>query len=278
MQSADLGVMRADELSQLAQEIFPSTPASVDASVEFLDAAAADEDERLLDDVLQRLLVRRKHGSKHSWADKGAAEEVEEGAAAGEASGDDVSHLRIPRAVDNASLLQTLAIKDALIKQMEAVMLLPPPEHSVTVGLGRKAQALVANARRREAVLACKLKALNGEVHAMRKRELQAARINRGLRRKLCDTLADVDAVALRREVRTLRADLSAALTREAALERELRIANHAMEVDRLALSQNAAHERKLRDDMDYVRRVASSAMTARAYDAMGIPLGDVPV
>ena len=50
------------------------------------------------------------------------------------------------------------------------------------------------------------------------------------------------------------------------------------MEVDRLALSQNAAHERKLRDDMDYVRRVASSAMTARAYDAMGIPLGDVPV
>ena len=161
--------------------------------------------------------------------DKGAAEEVEEGAAAGEASGDDVSHLRIPREVDNASLLQTLAIKDALIKQMEAVMLLPPPEHSVTVGLGRKAQALVANARRREAVLACKLKALNGEVHAMRKRELQAARINRGLRRKLCDTLADVDAVALRREVRTLRADLSAALTREAALERELRIANHAM-------------------------------------------------
>ena len=77
MQSADLGVMRADELSQLAQEIFPSTPASVDASVEFLDAAAADEDERLLDDVLQRLLVRRKHGSKHSWADKGAAEEVD---------------------------------------------------------------------------------------------------------------------------------------------------------------------------------------------------------
>ena len=38
-------------------------------------------------------------------------------------------------------------------------------------------------------------------------------------------------------------------------------------------IDTNRAAERKLRDDMDYVRRVASHAMSARAADAMGVPI-----
>ena len=180
--------------------------------------------------------------------------------------------LRIPRETDRIALLQTLALKDALCRQLEAALLLPPPDQAVTVGLSRRAQALIANARRREAVLACRLKALTREVDGFRRREAQAAHINLGLRRRLRDALTDLDAIAMRREVRTLRADLSAALAREAELQRTLLLAGQRIEADRFTISQNAAAERKLRDDMDYVRRVASHAMYNRAADAMGTP------
>ena len=78
-------------------------------------------------------------------------------------------------------------------------------------GMSRRAQALVANARRREAVMRCKLQALNREVEQFRKRELEATQINAGLKRRLRDALTDLDAIAMRREVRTLRADLARA-------------------------------------------------------------------
>ena len=150
-------------------------------------------------------------------------------------------------------------------------VLLPQPENSATVPLTRRAQALVANARRREAVLACKLKALTLEVEHFRKREVEAVRINHGLRRRLRDALTDLDAIALRREVRTLRADLSAALAREAALQRSVLLANQRIEADYIKIGEHGVKERKLRDDMEYLRRVAYNAMAARASAAMGV-------
>ena len=188
----------------------------------------------------------------------------------------DAPNVRVPRETDRVALLKTLAIKDALIRQLEATLLLPPPDQSITVQLSRRAQALVANARRREAVLACKLKALGAELDGYRQREAEAARVNHGLKRRLRDALTDLDAINMRREVRSLRADLGAALAREAKLQHALLLANQRIEADQFSLSQQSAKETKLRDDMDYVRRVASAAMAARAADAMGVPQSGV--
>ena len=179
--------------------------------------------------------------------------------------------MRIPRENDAASLLNTLAIKDALLRQMEAALLLPLPEQAMlTAGLSRRAAALVANARRREALLAIKLRALTSEVEGFRKREKAAVAVNAGLRKRLNQTLNDLDAISLRREVRELRADLRAALGREAALQKELVTASHRIAAGSAMLERNAAAERKMRDDMDYVRGIAVHAMSARAADALG--------
>ena len=110
------------------------------------------------------------------------------------------------------------------------------------------------------------------EVQQHRRRELEAAALNKSLRRQLRAALNDVDAITMRREVRTLRADLSAALAREAALTRDIMVAQRHLEADRVTISANAANEQKLRDDLDYMRRIAAGAMSARAHEAMGVP------
>ena len=61
--------------------------------------------------------------------------------------------------MDVPSLLQSLNIKDALLRQLEAALVLPPPPVTNS-GLSRRAAGLVANAQRREAVLQLKLKGL----------------------------------------------------------------------------------------------------------------------
>jgi hypothetical protein len=292
------------DLAGLADDIFgppPPRPLAVAVAQDELD----DADEAALDAVLHRMLVRRKHASRHAWtaeresapAREGAAEResapAREGAAAHERATEPspleeeeeeaadtadvrqpplrVESLRIPRESDRVALLQTVAIKDAVLRQMEAALLLPPPDQAVTVGLSRRAQALVANARRREAVMGCKVKALSHELDGFRRREAQAAQINLGLRRRLKEALTDVDAIALRREVRTLRADLSAALAREAELRRVLLLHQQRIESDAFTIAQHEAKEQKLRDDMEYLRRVASASLSARAADAMGV-------
>ena len=63
---------------------------------------------------------------------------------------------RHPTEHDAIYLVQALAIKDALLRQMEAALLLPPPpQHEVRAGQGLSARgaALVANGRRREALV-----------------------------------------------------------------------------------------------------------------------------
>ena len=110
---------------------------------------------------------------------------------------------RLPREHDAESLLRTIAIKDNLLRQMEDSLLLPPPDQLAIRGLGRRAAALVANARRREAVLALKLRASTRELDNFRKREDRAVELNRGLRRRLQHTQADMNALTLRREART---------------------------------------------------------------------------
>ena len=94
--------------------------------------------------------------------------------------------------------------------------------------------------------------------------------INAALRKRLCDTMADLDAISLRREVRELRADLRAALGREAALQRELMSASNHIATSNATLKRNAATERRMQADMDYVRGIAVHAMSARAADALG--------
>ena len=247
-----------DSIAMLAHDLFPpSTPTP--------SSAADDDDDAALDGVLRRLLSRRH--APLAWPAHDARDDT---AADGDVPAPPLGDptLRIPREYDRAALLQTIAIKDAQVKQLEGVLLVPPADPSATIGLSRRTQALVANARRREAVMSCKLKALSREVHGYRQRELAAARINRALRRQLRDALNDLDAIALRREVRTLRADLSAALAREAALQRELLNASLVHEADRFALSQSHEDKRRLRNDMDYVRQVAVASMAARAADA----------
>lgn len=268
----------------------------------------SDDEDAALDAALHRLLIRRKHGSAHAWVggldeavpaapEQAPAVEVlirrKHGSAHARAGGLDEpepapaqpaaavevtapppqpEYLRLPRELDRGALLQALAIKDALIQQLESALLMPPPDQSVTVQMSRRAQALVANARRREAVLSCKLKALSREVYQFRQREVAAAQLNRALKHKLKAALTDLDAVALRREVRTLRADLEAALAREAALHKEMLVCQRHLEVDRVTISAHGEREQRLRDDLDYMRRMATNAMNARAHDAMGVP------
>ena len=196
-------------------------------------------------------------------ADGGSAESSAEGP-------DWRTHPRLPRETDAAWLLQTLSIKEAQLRQMEACLLLPPPDQQLLTSMSRRAQALVANARRREAVLALKLRGLNHELRLFRKRELRAAQINRALRNKLREVLDAHEPNRLRHEARTLRADLDAALAREEALRRQLADAAAKGAADTAALAHAAATQRKLADDLEYVRGVAVHAMNARAESALG--------
>ena len=262
--------MSASDFTALASDLFPPAPSTTTAASSAIDAADArdDKEEAELEAALKKLLTRQQHSKPHAWTAP-APEPTAPAPATDEP--EEPQSLRIPKEHDRTSLLQTISIKDALVRQMEAALLLPQPENSATVPLTRRAQALVANARRREAVLACKLKALTLEVEHFRKREVEAVRINHGLRRRLRDALTDLDAIALRREVRTLRADLSAALAREAALQRSVLLANQRIEADYIKIGEHGVKERKLRDDMEYLRRVAYNAMAARASAAMGV-------
>ena len=250
-----------EELQLLGADFFPPAP-----------TPTAIIDDNTLDASLRRLQIRRQHAYGHAWAPPPATEQVlpaaepavaaaaaaaasvhfQEQAGAtpstGSSSGEERA-MRIPRENDAASLLNTLAIKDALLRQMEAALLLPLPEQAMlTAGLSRRAAALVANARRREALLAIKLRALTSEVEGFRKREKAAVAVNAGLRKRLNQTLNDLDAISLRREVRELRADLRAALGREAALQKELVTASARIEAgNAAALQQKATAERKMR-------------------------------
>jgi hypothetical protein len=236
---------------------------------------------------LRELQVRKHHARAHAWepkqritTDADAPATPKEGNAASKSSPRNdgkektaapTTSERIPRENDAVALMHTLAIKDAALRQMEAALLTPLPEQALlTVGLSRRAAALVANARRREAVLGLKLRALTREVEEFRKREKAAVAINSGLRKRLCDTLTDLDAISLRREVRELRVDLRAALGREAALQRELMNASNHIAKSNATLERNAASERRMQADMEYVRGIAVHAMSARAADAIG--------
>lgn len=121
------------DIAKLAQEFFPAPPAAARAD------RAEDEDDAELDATLHHLLVRRRHGERHAWvhADAAAAKESAEAMMAADSSAfAGEAELRIPREYDRTSLLQSLAIKDALLRQMEAALLLqPPPDPSATVGL-----------------------------------------------------------------------------------------------------------------------------------------------
>jgi hypothetical protein len=276
----------ADELEEmrlLGADFFPTPPARRPPFPDNYD----DEEARL-----RELQVRKHHARAHAWeppthaTDTGtgtghpaaapkSSDKVEATAGPSEAVKPEVKEGstsdRIPRENDAVGLMQTLAIKDAALRQMEAALLTPLPEQALlTVGLSRRAAALVANARRREAVLALKLRALTREVEEFRKREKAAVAINAGLRKRLCDTLTDLDAISLRREVRELRADLRAALGREAALQRELMSASNHIAKSNATLERNAAAERRMQADLDYVRGIAVHAMSARAADALG--------
>jgi hypothetical protein len=273
LEAEDLALLHA-----LGQELFPQSSMTTLAMP-------------TLDEEIRNLTIRRTHGRSHAWTADNASQTAASAAhrtAASAAAPDtpmaaetapinspSAQHeQRIPRETDVAWLWQTVSIKDALLKQMEAALLLPPPDQTITVGLSRRAQALVANARRREAVLGAKLKAVSKELDAFRVRELKAAQINAGLRRRLRAALTDLDAVTLRREVRTLRADLRAALDREALLQRELLRARERIEEDGAAMRATEAAATELRRTFDYVRGVAfvhGQARTALGDDWQGM-------
>lgn len=264
------------ELARLLSETFPAA-GTAGAAVTTDSATAAK---------LIELQARRLHARRHAW---GRDSDLPDGQATAPAAAepeheeepvrDSPSHgeprrwrptHQLPSEHDAAALLQTVHIKETLIQQLEAALLMPPPQHGVTVGLSRRVQGLVANARRREAVLAVKLKALGAELNEFRRRERKAVEVNAGLRRRLRDALSDHDAVSLRREVRTLRADLSAALSREQQLQAALLQAHRRIDADAAALQQARERQQTLASDMDYVRQVAVHAMSARAGDALG--------
>lgn len=84
-----------------------------------------------------------------------AADAAERSAAA--AAVDTSPNPRLPREADAVHLLQVLGIKEQMLQQMEAAVMRPVPGAD-SAGLSRRAAALVANARRREAVCALKLR------------------------------------------------------------------------------------------------------------------------
>ena len=199
---------------------------------------------------VERLEARQTHAKQHAWWPP-HHETTPPGATK--------SHRtrRIPREHDAAALVQALQIKDALLLHMEQTLLPPSAEHASTVMMDRRSQGLIANARRREAALALKCRALEMELGSFRRREREAVAINTDLRRRLRDALADNDAVRLRHEVRTLRADLSSALAREHTLQGALLHAQLLNVSNDGALERSKQQQQAMTEDADYFRHVA---------------------
>ena len=101
---------------------------------------------------------------------------------------------RIPRETDRRALLQTIATRDDLIRQMETALFSPDFLDELmklqTMGLSKRAAALVSTARRREAVLELQMRALTSEVDAFRSREEEAEALNASLHEQLDDARA----------------------------------------------------------------------------------------
>ena len=291
-----------DDIADLMSDLFPVAPDEVGSGADNVEWIGNAEDVEV--DELHRLQLRREHGSRHAWTQtspqwrslvqstqtsptpRGSAstqQRVESTCNSpaqqhAQSLQDDnvrlLDQLRIPRENDAVNLQQMLHVKDIFIRQMQSTLLPPAAEHAETVNLSRRAQGLVANARRREAMFALSHKALTLEVEQFRARERKAVHINAALRRRLREVLTDHDAIALRREVRTLRADLGAALAREAALQKELMRASFRIEADEAAMSRQMSSERRMREDLEYVRAVAVHAMSTSAANALGDPPG----
>ena len=174
---------------------------------------------------------------------------------------------RVPREDDLDNLFRLLAIKDAVILKLRSLLPLPPSKHA-THGLPKRAASLIADARRREAVLNLQVRELTLQLAAFREREARAVQVNADLRRHLADT----NALILKHEVHTLRTDLHASLAREAQLQDELLVAHERIGRAEGLLVRNAAVERELRYDLRQVADVAMHAMAARSAMAWGDP------
>ena len=172
---------------------------------------------------------------------------------------------RVPREDDLDNLLRLLAIKDAVILKLRSLLPLPPSKHA-THGLPKRAASLIADARRREAVLSLQVRELTLQLAAFREREARAVQVNADLRRHLAAT----NALILKHEVHTLRTDLHASLAREAQLQDELLVAHERIGRAEGLLARNAAVERELRYDLRQVADVAMHAMAARSAMALG--------
>ena len=258
-----------EELRLLGVDYFPATPMVPSSPAPLVDQAEIDTAIA----NIQRIRVRKQHAKAHAWEPSRATGDVPARGTRDKGSIDAVAGRegRIPLETDVASLLQTIAIKDALLRQLEAALLTPLPEQALlSVGLSRRAAALVANARRREAVLGLKLRACTRELEDFRKREKEAVLTNARLIQKLNATLTDLDAVSLRREVRELRADLRAALGREAQLQQELLIVSQRLNAASASNERKNETEGKMRQDMEYLRSVAVHAMSSRVADVLG--------
>lgn len=175
---------------------------------------------------------------------------------------------RIPRETDARALLQTLATQDDLIRQMELALFSPEYLDELvklqTVGLSRRAAALVATARRREAVLELQLRALTTEVDAFRAREKEAEDINESLHEQLGDAHADLnDALADLDGMRREQEDAKASMHRQVHRTRE---ANSAHEMTLQAeLRAAAQREMALRHELHLQQHAAATAATAAA-------------
>lgn len=169
---------------------------------------------------------------------------------------------RIPREDDVESLLETIDSQAKMIRQLEQAVFAPPPElpRLVQTGISPRAASLVINARRREAVLDLKLRALVAEFDGFRSREAEAAAVNASLRKRLrralsqLETARDVEYAAVQRlqgEIQTERLEQAAREHRlvaqlGAAKEREARLGDaSASREARLRAELHAAMERE---------------------------------
>ena len=197
---------------------------------------------------------------------------------------------RHPSEHDPIYLVQALAIKDAMLRQMEAALLLPPPpQHEVRAGQGLSARgaALVANGRRREAVLSLKLRALQAEVRGFRERERDGIQANQALRSKLEAAVAEREAQRVQRarnvqqekqretaavvELKRTVEELTEAKAQVKALRRQLRDAQAEAAAERQATARVTAYAAELETDVEYLRSLAGSALAGlgeRALDS----------
>ena len=176
---------------------------------------------------------------------------------------------QLPDKHGHDSLMKDLAIKDALLRQMESILLQPLPNAAEVRGLDRCAANVVANARHREQVLTLKVQALTSELDKFRDREARAVEVNNRMRRRLRELLSDCDTFALRREVRTLRADLDDALRREETLETELFRLHVRLEAKDAALLKSDVGTRAMRAKIAYLSNIVANATQVCAAESM---------